>query len=370
MRKKLFFTSAAMTFCLASGIASERANSSEWQLSSPSREGLKPTAVNKLNKYVFKKNDKFKSDVLIVIKNGRIVSETYTNNYKMNQRHMLWSLSKSFSSVIAGVAVKLGFISLDERVYKHYPQLNNHYGRNLTVRHILNMSSGFNWYEEHPQNILLSDSIYGLYSKLGAFSGAQYVLGLEHKYFPGRRFNYASGDPNLLLDYIRRAIGDDHVYDRFIWDELADRIGMKSLVFNKDMSGTFLGSHGAWSTPRDYARIGQLMLNNGNWNGAQILPENWVEFSTTIAPALYQAKSEKSVMRLNREAYGAYWWLNKKLPINKTRPFPDAPSNVYAGMGFRGQTLAILPDQDMVVLRLGSDGRKENHARWRNEPKL
>jgi CubicO group peptidase (beta-lactamase class C family) len=134
---------------------------------------------------------------------------------------------------------------------------------------------------------------------------------------------------------------------------------MKSIHFEQEVSGTSLGGSGGWGTARDYAKLGILMLNKGLWNKERLLPKTWVDWSTKrIAPALFTPKRERGQRRLNIESYGGYWWLNYKLPMNKYRPYPNAPEDLYQAMGFRGQTMAVIPSLNMIVLRMGSDGRK------------
>jgi len=101
------------------------------------------------------------------------------------------------------------------------------------------------------------------------------------------------------------------------------------------------------------------MLNNGMWEGKRILPEWWVKFATqTVAPAQEKRQNEEGQQRLNVESYGAYWWLNKNLKMNKTRPYPNAPDDLYQAMGFRGQTMGVIPSKGIILVRMASDGRK------------
>jgi CubicO group peptidase (beta-lactamase class C family) len=101
------------------------------------------------------------------------------------------------------------------------------------------------------------------------------------------------------------------------------------------------------------------MLNEGVWEQKRILPKWWANFATkTVAPALVKRVSEDGQERLNVESYGAYWWLNKKLKMNKQRPYPSAPDDLYQAMGFRGQTMGVIPSKGLIIVRMGSDGRK------------
>src|SRR3990167_4566610 len=131
---------------------------------------------------------------------------------------------------------------------------------------------------------------------------------------------------------------------------------MRSVAFERDASGTFVGSSFAWSSARDVAKFGLLYLRNGWWNGEQLLPADWVQYSIMIAPSQFNVSDPNQVTRLNRDAFGAQWWLNKKLPYNDDLPYPGTPEDAFFSLGFRGQTLAIIPSLDTVIVRLGTDG--------------
>ena len=117
---------------------------------------------------------------------------------------------------------------------------------------------------------------------------------------------------------------------------------MLSLVMEPDPSGTFVGSSYMFATPRDWARFGLLYINDGVWEGERILPEGWVEYSSTPTP-----KSPRGM-------YGAQFWLNAGSPGNPDdRSFPDVPADAYYANGFDGQIVFIIPSKDLVVVRLG-----------------
>ena len=110
---------------------------------------------------------------------------------------------------------------------------------------------------------------------------------------------------------------------------------MRSAVFEVDASGTFVGSSYLYATLRDYARFGLLYLNNGNWQGEQILPEDWVEYTTTAASG-------------SDGIYGAFFWLNKA-----GTDYPDAPRDMYSCRGHDGQFIYIIPSKELVIVRTG-----------------
>lgn len=322
--------------------------------------GFNEQAMQNFANYAFDPQAKYKTDALVVIKDGRLVFEQYSNGYTRGQRHMLWSFSKGIVNAILGVAEQKGIVNRETLVHQYYPELDRPLGRDIKLQHLLNMSSGLDYYEEHPTNIILSDSIFVNYSFFGYNDMAQYTASKPSKAAPGMQFNYSSGECNLAMGVLKKAMNNQLRYDSFPWVNLFNRIGMNSTTLEQDRSGTFVGGSYGWSTALDIAKLAQLYLNKGVWNGERLMSENWIDWSLQTAPALQNPQLVQSEqMRLNQEDYGAYWWLNKKLPMNQERPFPYAPENIYLAMGYRGQTLAVFPDQKMILVRLGSDGLGE-----------
>ena len=330
-----------------------------WKTKSLEEVGFNKSKFQKVLDYVWEDKGNHKSDAFVVIKDGYLVYEGYDRGYGPEKKHMFWSFSKSLTSTLMGIAIQKGILNLDTYAKDYYPELDRKRGRNLQLRHILNMSSGFKYYEENPVNIALSDSIFVYYSKKAYKDVALNVAKMKMKRNPGYQFNYGTHQPMLAMGMLKRAINDQNAYNEFPWNELFNKLGMKSVVVEQDMSGTFLGGSGGWGTARDFAKLGLLMLNNGKWEEEQLLPTWWTKFATQdVAPALYRPKKDKLQRRLNRESYGAYWWLNKKLPMNKHRPYPSAPNDLYQSMGFRGQTMGVIPSLNLIIVRMGSDGRK------------
>lgn len=334
-----------------------------WRKKSLEEAGFDRAKFQKLLDYVWEDEGNHKSDSFLVIKDGYIVYEGYDRGYNANKKHMFWSFSKSLTSTLMGAAIQKGYINLKTKAKDYYPEMDREKARDVTLRHILNMSSGFKFYEENPVNIALSDSIFVYYSRSAYKDVALKVAKTKMKYAPDEQFNYGTHEPMLAMGMLKKAMikqtGSLKAYENFPWDALFDPLNMKSIVFERDLSKTFLGGSGGWGVGTDYAKLGFLMLNDGVWEGKRILPEGWVKFATqTVAPALVKRTSEDGQQRLNVESYGAYWWLNKKLKMNKKRPYPSAPNDLYQAMGFRGQTMGVIPSKGLIIVRMGSDGRK------------
>ncbi|MCF8060162.1 MAG: beta-lactamase family protein [Bacteriovoracaceae bacterium] len=330
-----------------------------WRKKSLEEAGFDRAKFQKLLDYVWEDEGNHKSDAYVVIKDGYVVYEGYDRGYNPKKKHMFWSFSKSLTSTVIGAAIQQGHLTLQTKVKDFYPEMDREKARDVTLRHVLNMSSGFKFYEENPINIALSDSIFVYYSKDAYKDVALKVAKTEMKFAPDEQFNYGTHEPMLAMGILKKAINNISIYENFPWDALFTPLNMSSVVYERDQSKTFLGGSGGWGVAKDYAKLGFLMLNNGVWEGKRILPEWWSNFATrTVAPALVKRESEEGQERLNVESYGAYWWLNKKLKMNKQRPYPNAPDDLYQAMGFRGQTMGVIPSKGLIIVRMGSDGRK------------
>lgn len=330
-----------------------------WQRKSLEDSGFDRQKFQELLDYIWEDEGNHKSDAFVLIKDGYVVYEGYDRGYSPTKKHMFWSFTKSLTSTLIGAAIHQGHISLETKASDLYPEMKRKWAEDVTLRHVLNMSSGFKFYEENPVNIALSDSIFVYYSQAAYKDVALNVAKTEMKFPPDVQFNYGTHEAMFAMGMLKKAMNNQEKYENFPWDALFTPLNMKSIVFERDLSKTFLGGSGGWGTAKDYAKLGFLLMNNGVWEDKRILPDWWRKFAfDTVAPALVNRESEQGQQRLNVESYGAYWWLNKKLKMNKQKPYPSAPSDLVQAMGFRGQTMALLPSQGIILVRMGSDGRK------------
>ena len=297
--------------------------------------------------YTFSTSAKHKTDGLVVISKGKLVLEKYENGYQRDSLHLLWSVSKSVTSLLTGVLVKEGRLSLDEKISTFYPELGE-----VTIKNLLQMSSGISWNEGYEGNPLNSNVIQMLYTS-GHKDMAHYTSKVKINSLPDEVFKYSSGETNLLMGYIKKKVNDDKSYSSLPWVKIFSPLGIEEAVWERDASGTFVGSSYLYLRPRDLALIGQLYLQNGRFKGEQLITPQWVEFSRTMAPSFGKTILEGTS---NNESYGAMWWLN--LPSaqkNTPRPYPNAPEDLYMALGHHGQMLAIIPSLDLIVVRTAED---------------
>lgn len=333
-----------------------------WREKTPAQAGLDQAALEELDKYLFEtktgnERDRagIRTDGVVLIKRGHIVYERYARGYQANTPHLTWSVTKSFANALTGLAVKKKLVELDQPAANYYPPLNKPGGyRLMTLRHLLNMSSGLDWSEGYEASPLKSSVIAMLYTR-GRGDMAAFTASFPLRQQPGRFVYYSSGDSNLIMGILKTRMPAPE-YARFPWKELFEPLGMKSVVWERDASGTFVGSSYLYCTARDLARFGFLYLNDGRWNGERLLPKDWVAFSRRPAPA-YQTTPLYPDMR--KHIYAAQWYSNTALPTRKIkRPWPDAPEDTFAALGHWGQSLFVIPSEDIIAVRFGDDRDK------------
>ncbi|MGE0020518.1 MAG: serine hydrolase domain-containing protein [Draconibacterium sp.] len=262
----------------------------------------------------------------MVLHKGIPVAESYQPEFDATTRFLSWSVAKSFTNALAGIMVKDGKWDINQPV--NIPGWQADDRKNITLNNLLQMQSGLRWNEDYGNR---SDVTVMLYCE-NDFAKFTYEQPLENQ--PGTKWYYSSGSVNIINQYMRKTLGNDDEYYRFAKTRLFNKLGMTTAVFESDASGTQVGSSYIYATARDYARFGLLYLNDGILNGERILPEGWVDYTTTPA-----SDSE--------DGYGSLFWLNKGGNL------PSVPADMYSCNGHDGQQIYIVPSKDLVVVVLG-----------------
>jgi CubicO group peptidase (beta-lactamase class C family) len=322
----------------------------KWEPSPLEKEGINPALFKELENWAFAEGG-HRTDALLLIANGRLAFERYGTGFSPDQPHRIWSCSKSFVSTLFGIAFKKKLLSPDDKVIDFYPQIVKGSGKNMTLRHLLQMSSGLDWNEGYESSPFKSDVIKMLYTT--AFNDmATFAAKKDQIAAPGERFNYSSGETNLLMGILRMRLGNEY-NKRFAWEELFDKIGITTATWEHDQAGTFVGSSYLYMSARDFARLGYLWMRGGKWGDEILLDPDYINEALTPAPAF--AKTTLNGFE-NRENHGMHWWLNRENPEkNLPRPFPEAPEDTFLAEGHHGQTLIVIPSENIILVRLASD---------------
>ncbi|WP_298882975.1 serine hydrolase [uncultured Polaribacter sp.] len=267
-----------------------------------------------------------KTRATVIIYKNQIIAERYANGFTENSKILGWSMTKSITSTLFGVLEHQGKINVRDKA--PIDAWKNDERKEITIHNLLQMNSGLEWDEDYNT---ISDV-----SKM-LFLSRDMTQQQIHKPFvgkPNETWNYSSGTTNLLSGILRSQFKTHQEYLDFWYAALIDKIGMNSMVVEADLEGNYVGSSYGWATPRDWAKLGLLYLHNGLWNGEQLFDKKWVKYATTPTPT-------------SNGWYGAQIWLNAG------NRYPDVPKNMYSFNGYQGQNVFILPDQELVIVRMG-----------------
>jgi CubicO group peptidase (beta-lactamase class C family) len=278
--------------------------------------------------------DRTYTNALLVMKDGRIVSEIYRNHSNERTRFMGWSMTKSITSLLVGCALSEGRIrSLDDRIETYLPELKDGGYAGVTIRQILQMRSGVDYEErydfDHP-GVAARNHIAALVKNVARFADVARTIKRVHK--PGEVFQYKTIDTAVLGWLVERVSGGSNVAAyaaQHLWEPLgAEADGFFIMDGQPGIGREFTGA-GFNATLRDYARIGQMMLDGGVANGHRIVPADWVKAST--APTVSDDKTPLG--------YGMQWWTVGR-------------GGAYTAIGLQGQFIFVDPATRTVVVKL------------------
>ena len=262
----------------------------------------------------------------VVLYKGAIVAERYRTGMTEDTRLLSWSMGKSFTNALVGLMTGDGL--LDIYAPMNIPQWKDDNRRAITLNDLMQMQSGLEWNENYGNrsdvNIMLHQE-----EDMGLFALSKPLM-----VKPGTHWYYSSGSTNIVMRYLRGKFSSDQAFWTYIRERLFTPLGIWNACFEPDMTGTPVGSSYLYVTARDYARFGQMFLDDGCVAGERILPEGWVDYSVTPASD-------------SQGGYGAFFWLNQ----NKS--CPDVPEDMFSCQGHDGQEIYIIPSKDLVVVILG-----------------
>ena len=269
---------------------------------------------------------------VLVVRGGRLVVERYGAGFGPEITGRSWSMAKSITHALVGLAVGDGALDIHAPADVPAWATPGDPRAAITLDHLLRMSGGLDWNESYAPD-KPSDVIAMLWGEAAADTAA-YAAAKPLAHPPGAHFSYSSGTTNIVSRCLSRAIGaEGEAMAAFMRERLFAPLGMTSAAPRIDAAGTFIGSSFCFCTARDFARFGLLYLRDGVWEGRRLLPEGWVDYART--PTFQQPGGEVD------GAYGAHWWLDRAGPGS------------FSACGFEGQHIALCPDTDVVIVRLG-----------------
>jgi len=281
---------------------------------------------------------------IVVVQDGRVVAERYGGGFDATVPQLGWSMTKSVTAGLIGVLVKDGRLTLDQSAGWAVGDGR----RRITIADLLSMSSGLEFNESYGTVSDVTRMLY-LESDMAAFAGAK---PLEHPV--GRVWSYSSGSAVILSRIFQDAAGPDAI--GFVQTRLFDPLGMKSAVMETDERGTLVGSSYMYATPRDWARYGQLLVQDGVWEGREILPPGYVAMMGSPAAASGGEYGRGMVWR---------WVTHSDTPGGNPAAALGIPADAFWMAGHDGQYVAIIPSRRLVVVRMGLTPEREH---YRPEP--
>ncbi|MEO5776981.1 MAG: serine hydrolase [Flavobacterium sp.] len=263
---------------------------------------------------------------VVVLYKDHLIAEKYAPGFTATSKILGWSMTKSLTGTYFGILQKQGKIDIMNPA--PIAEWKNDERSKITINDLLHMNSGLEWEEDYTK---ICDATKMLFQ---AEDMSRCQLEKPAKFKPDTYWYYSSGTTNLLSGILRKQFKTHQEYLDFWYSSLLDKIGMNSALIETDMSGNFVGSSYGWATTRDWAKFGLLYLHKGNWNGEQLFDESWAKYVATPT-------------NTSNGKYGAQFW------INAGGYFPDVPRDMYYCSGYQGQMVAIIPSQDLVIVRMG-----------------
>ena len=285
---------------------------------------------------------------VVVMADGAIAAERYAPGYDKDTRFISWSMAKTVTGVLIGMLVADGLLGLDEPAPVSQWQRPGDPRSEITLRHLLQMRSGLRHvesgdppYESSEVRMLFLD---------GRDDMARWAREQPLAHEPGAQFVYSSNTSVILADIATNALTDSRdpatrarAMRGYLQERLFAPLGMASMVPEFDASGTLIGGSLMHATARDWAKLGEFLRRKGRApDGAQLVPQRWVEAMLTPSPRSPQ--------------YGFQIWLNRPIPGSDGRHplFPDrAPESLFALIGHMGQYVLVSPEQRVTLVRLG-----------------
>ena len=291
-------------------------------------------------KQIIESIDYFNTDGLMILKDGEVHYENYWNENKETSRHIIWSVSKSFLSALVGIALDEGLIEdINDPIIKYLKDFKDTGYKGVSIKNLLQMSSGIEFNEDYGD----PNSDINRYARVTATGTSQrdFAKTLKNSRKPGTYNHYISLDSQMLGMLIAEV--SNMSVKEYLHEKIWSKIGMQDDAFYlTDKQEVEMSLGGLNVTLRDMAKFGQLFLNNGEWNGNQIVPFEWVANSTTPLDIHVQPNAGDELTS-DAWGYGYQWWV----------PGPEVSD--YTAHGIYNQFIYINPESNVVIAKTSSN---------------
>jgi len=295
-----------------------------WEIASPAEVGIDGEAMKEVYKFVHEDGNAWQIRSLLIFRNNKLVAESYMKDPDdITNLHPMWSVTKGFIGILTGIAVDKSLISVNNTISDYLPMVSKHPEKSvITIENLLTMKSGINYHNDgyNGEDCMLFREV--------PSNSIDFVLGLKMHDTPGASFRYKNSDPFLISAIIQEKVGK--TTRDWAKEVLFDKIGITSLEWRTYKDGVTFGGFGILTTPREMGKLGQLILNNGMWNGEQIVSRNWIDEMTT-------ARVLDTPAPFTDNAFCYLWWKN----IERDAVFT---------MGHGGQYIIVNKDKNLIIV--------------------
>lgn len=282
----------------------------------------------------------------LIVKNEKLVLEEYFYNYSHDDLHNIFSCTKSIVSLASGIALeKNGIKNTDQSIFDVLPQfrsLRTEENKEITLKHILTMTAGFEKSEkyktEKPERIINN------------------ILSLDLETKPGEKFQYNSESPYLLGGIVHSLSGK--TISEFTKEKLFIPMGIEYYDWKEENGNPHCESH-LHMRPRDMAKIGVMLANNGNWNGKQLVPETWI--TESVKPHVAESDFfDYGFLWWHRSKSNKSWWKESSIKSNE--------HDMFLALGYGGQYIFVIKDLDLIITMTSSDYNESNGMAFKKIP--
>jgi len=304
----------------------------DWKWVEPDKLGLDKNILQEMIEDIM--GSGYAVDSVLVVKDSYLVSEWYFNDYGNDILHNIKSCTKSITSTLIGIAIDKGDIEsvdtfLTDLLPDHIPKNMTQWKQSITLRDLLMMSAGYDardsWIYEWEQ----------LHQMHEAEDALQYMLDLPMAFEPGSRFEYTNGVSHILSCILTEKTGMSAA--EYAEEHLFGSLGITDYIWETDKMGRNWGYSNLYMRPRDMAKIGYLFLEEGQWDGQQIVSKHWVLEAT-------QHRIDGNIC----DGYGYQWWTDN--------------DGYYLAIGYMGQFIFVIPEHDIVIVFTGGTEETFDYA--------
>jgi len=302
-----------------------------WEISSLSAENIDSIKLDRVFRYIYREDEYYLVRSMIIVRNGKIVAEAYPHDPEdARQIQNIKSATKSFTGILTCIALQMGLLdSVNQRLSDIYPEyfINHPEKKDITIDNALTMRTGCSGQDENSG-----------YERFFTYNSIEYALSYPWLYTRGTSFYYTDANCELISYAIQRRFGKP--MSEFAREYLFEPLGISDWYWQSAKDGVTFGAANLNLKPRDMAKFGQLMLQNGKWHGKQIIDSTWVNEAT------------RPHYTSSGWGYGYYFWI-------------FTAEKVYWAAGHGGQTIMVVPDKNLVAVVTAWPYVQDNE-RWKD----